>query len=249
MDADDLPVGRLLSRREVVRLLALGSAGVVVGCNRGAPAADTAAAGVASGDTAAAALAKTPGCVVRPEMTVGPYFVDKQLDRSELRVEPTTGAFRDGVPFALTFNVLRVSSGQCTPLEGAMVDVWHCDAKGVYSGVSDRQIGFDTVGQKFLRGYQITDGRGVAWFTTIYPGWYQGRTVHLHFKVRTPASAVLSDGSGEVYEFTSQLFFDEASSDRVFAKAPYAEKGERDTRNANDGIFQEGGNQLMLALN
>ena len=250
MDADDLPVGRMLSRREVVRLLALGSAGMVVGCNRGAPGADTAAAGVASSDTAAAAaaLAKAPGCVARPEMTVGPYFVDQQLDRSELRVEPTTGAFRNGVPLALTFNVLRVSGGQCTPLEGAMVDVWHCDAKGVYSGVSDQQVGFDTVGQKFLRGYQVTDGRGIARFTTIYPGWYQGRTVHIHFKVRTPATAVLSEGSGDVYEFTSQLFFDEAMSDSVFKQAPYAEKGERDTRNANDAIFQEGGTQLMLAL-
>jgi protocatechuate 3,4-dioxygenase beta subunit len=203
----------------------------------------------AGGDTLRqATVSKVPACVVRPELTVGPYFVDKQLERSELRVEPTTGAFREGVPLALIFNVSRVASGQCSPLEGAMVDVWHCDAAGVYSGVSDRQIGFDTVGQKFLRGYQVTDGRGVAAFTTIYPGWYQGRTVHIHFKIRTPASAVLTAGTGDVYELTSQLFFDESLSDRVYAQAPYSAKGQRDTTNANDGIFREAGSQLMLAV-
>ncbi len=85
---------------------------------------------------------------------------------------------------------------------GAIVDIWHCDAAGVYSDATDP--GFNTVGKKFLRGYQVTDANGGVQFTTIYPGWYRGRTVHIHFKVRAKAK------SGQSYEFTSQLYFDDA---------------------------------------
>jgi hypothetical protein len=106
---------------------------------------------------------------VRPELTVGPYFVDKQLDRADIRVEPTTGKRVEGVPLALTINVSRVSGGTCGPLPGAMVDVWHSDAHGVYSGVNDAMSGNDPSGQKILRGYQVTDAKGAARFTTIYP--------------------------------------------------------------------------------
>jgi protocatechuate 3,4-dioxygenase beta subunit len=248
MDADDLPVGRVLSRRDVVRLLALGSAGVVIGCKRAVPDTDTAAAaGEVAADIGTVAT-RIPACVVRPEMTVGPYFVDKQLERSDIRLEPTSKALSAGAPLALTFNVSDIRNGGCSALAGAMVDVWHCDAGGVYSGVTDTGVGFNTVGQKFLRGYQVTDANGVARFSTIYPGWYPGRTVHIHFKVRTPAAAVVGGSSERVYEFTSQLFFDDALSTRVFAQAPYASKGKRDMMNADDGIYREGGKQLMLAV-
>jgi protocatechuate 3,4-dioxygenase beta subunit len=135
--------------------------------------------------------------------------------------------------------VLRVASGGCLPLAGAMVDVWHCDALGVYSNVADP--GFDTSGQKFLRGFQLTDADGLARFQTIYPGWYQGRTVHIHFKIRTAA------GDSAAYDFTSQLFFDDALSDSVFSREPYLAKGERGIRNADDGIYRVGGEQLQLA--
>jgi protocatechuate 3,4-dioxygenase beta subunit len=141
----------------------------------------------------------------------------------------------------LTFNVSQVGA-TCSPLVGATVDVWQCDALGVYSGVTDAVIGFDTIGLKFLRGYQVTDASGVARFVTIVPGWYQGRTVHIHFKVRTAAA------TGETYEFTSQLFFDDALIDQILAQAPYSAKGgQRDTTNANDMHFASGGDQLLLA--
>jgi protocatechuate 3,4-dioxygenase beta subunit len=159
--------------------------------------------------------------------------VDEKLNRSDIRSDPTGGNDAEGTPLALTFVVSQVASGGCTPLGGAMVDVWHCDAEGRYS---DEQQN-DTAGQKFLRGYQTTDKDGTATFTTIYPGWYQGRAVHIHFKIRT------SDGR----DFTSQLFFDDALSDEVYANSPYKEQGTRDVRNSNDTLFGQSDGQLTLA--
>lgn len=270
MDNDDQQLGRILSRREVLALLGAASAAALAACGPGqgtaTPAATatalpttaeaatatalpgnptaaaqqqgqaaTAAAANTSVATAAAATGATavPACVVRPEVTEGPYYVDEDLNRSDIRSDPGTGAVKAGVPLTLTFNVSRVGGG-CTPLQGAKVEVWHCDATGVYSDVADP--GFNTKGQKFLRGYQMTDASGKATFTTIYPGWYRGRAVHIHFKVHPDANA----------GFTSQLFFDDALSDQVFAQAPYAGRGQRDTRNGRDGIYKE---QLLLTVN
>jgi protocatechuate 3,4-dioxygenase beta subunit len=227
MHGDDRPVGSILSRRDVVRLLgAMGAAAFMP--------LEGAASLLADGGQGPA----MPGCVVRPEQTEGPYFVDEQLNRSDIRVEPATGVACPGEPLALALTVTSIANGRCEPLPGALVDVWQCDAKGVYSGVDDPN--FRTVGQKFLRGVQTTDAAGLARFTTIYPGWYSGRTVHIHFKIRTRAA------SG-AYEFTSQWYFDDALSDRILADARYARPGRRDTYNATDGIYRRGGAQLMLA--
>jgi hypothetical protein len=98
----------------------------------------------------------------------------------------------------------------------------------------------DTTGQKFLRGYQISDSNGSVSFTTIYPGYYAGRAVHLHFKIR------LFTGTEEIFEFTSQFFFDDALSDQIFTQAPYNTKPARETFNSNDGIYAGGGGQLLL---
>ncbi len=135
----------------------------------------------------------------------GPYYVDTGLQRSDIREE------REGIPLELTFNVSRIDAGDistCGPLAGAVVDIWHCDALGEYSGVQDNAAGdFDTTEATFLRGYQLTDDNGVARFTTIYPGWYQGRAVHIHFTIRDSAE------SQQGYEFTSQLYFDDTLTD------------------------------------
>ncbi|MPZ46560.1 MAG: twin-arginine translocation pathway signal protein [Betaproteobacteria bacterium] len=179
-----------------------------------------------------------PQCVARPEQTEGPYFVDTQLARSDIRADPATSQVEPGVPLEVTFRVSRLA-GACQPLSGAHVELWQCNASGTYSGVRDPHV--DTTGRKFLRGYQATDANGTARFTTIYPGWYPGRTVHIHFMIRTAGSR----GRGE--QFTSQLYFDDALSDRIFARAPYAERGPRTVRNAGDGIYRRGGSQLMLA--
>ena len=222
---DDAPIGRVLTRREALAQLGASGAALFTG------------AGLFEGLPHAAAAA-APSCVARPEQTEGPYFVDERLNRADIRSDPAAGIAKPGIPFLLALSISRLHGGACSPLAGAQVDLWHCDAGGIYSDVTDPH--FRTVGQRFLRGYQVTDRQGTVRFTTIYPGWYDGRTVHLHFKVRTePASS-------KGHEFTSQLYFDDALSDRVFGRAPYAGRGERTTRNADDGIFREGGRQLML---
>ncbi|MCC7446301.1 MAG: intradiol ring-cleavage dioxygenase [Anaerolineae bacterium] len=233
-DNDDRPVGRVLSRREVLALLGSASAAMLFGGGLKQVAGQQATL-VA---TAAATESALPSCVVRPEMTEGPYFVDEMLNRSDIRSDPSDGTVKPGVPLRLIFRVSEVTPNACTPLKGAQVDVWHCDALGVYSGVTDRS--FHTKGQQFLRGYQVTDTTGKAEFLTIYPGWYPGRAVHIHFKIRTDPQAQAG------YEFTSQLFFDDALSDAVFKQQPYASKGAGKLPNSRDGIYRNGGDQLLL---
>jgi protocatechuate 3,4-dioxygenase beta subunit len=177
--------------------------------------------------------------VVRPEQTEGPYFIDEKLNRSDIRSDPSDGALRPGMPLRLEFQVSRISGNSCSPLGGAIVDVWQCDALGLYSGVRDMNAGFDTRGKKFLRGYQSTDESGLAEFLTIYPGWYPGRAVHIHFKIRTDPRL------RPAREFISQLYFDESITDQVHQQAPYNGKGRRRTTNDADFIFRRGGKQLI----
>lgn len=171
-------------------------------------------------------------CVARPQQTEGPYFVDEEINRSDIRRDPATGQTKKGTPLALSFAVTQMSGNGCKPLPFAQIDIWHCDAQGVYSDVVDPS--FDTKGHKFLRGFQRTNADGAAAFTTIYPGWYEGRAVHIHFKIRTTG-----------HEFTSQLYFPDSLTDQVEAAAAYNKPGIR-TRNGDDGIFATGGTELLL---
>jgi len=242
MENDDRQIGHVVSRREAIILLSAAGASLIAGCSSGqtSAAATTETADASNPRTANATSGGAPqGCVVRPAQTEGPYFVDEKLNRSDIRSDPSDGSVRPGVPLELTFAVSQLGKGTCTPVAGAVVDVWHCDAAGVYSDVQDPS--FDTRGKKYLRGYQVTDAAGRAKFTTIYPGWYQGRAVHIHFTVRT------NPGAPTAHQFTSQIYFDEAVNDKVFAQAPYATKGER-MRNGRDGIFRRGGAALILPV-
>jgi protocatechuate 3,4-dioxygenase beta subunit len=251
LDDDDRPIGRILSRREVIVLMGAGSVAVVAAaCAPGAISSATgggtaaspqATASTAASATAAAIASSLPSCVVVPEVTEGPYYVNENLDRSDIRIDTADGSTVQGARLRLDWIVSQVDGTACIPLEGVLVDVWHCNAQGEYSDVNDQ--GFDTVGHDYLRGYQHTDASGGATVTTIYPGWYSGRAVHIHFKIRTDPAA----SSG--FEFTSQLFFDDAFSDQVFSQDPYASKGQRNVLNANDGIYQQTQGLTLLAPN
>jgi len=224
-----------INRRNLLKGIAAGAATVVVsqtllGC--GADSATGTVPADTTGTTPTDSTATgTTSCVLTAALTEGPYFVDEKLNRSDIRSDPTTGEVSEGVPLTLTFNVMRVDGDACTPLTGAYLDVWHCDAAGTYSDVSGNGNGSGGAGRKFLRGYQLTDVDGIAQFQTIYPGWYSGRAVHIHFKLR------LFAGSTKTYEFTSQFFFDESLTDVVHAQSPYSSKGRRNTLNTTDGIY------------
>jgi protocatechuate 3,4-dioxygenase beta subunit len=241
--AKKTPLTRRITRRETLGLIGGAAVAAVVGCGgddepSATPEASatrtTSRTASASATTAAATTSATAApvaCVLTLEETEGPYFVDERLNRSDLTSDPSDGSVSEGVPLQLDLTVSEVNGATCTPIVGAVVDMWHCDALGSYSDVSAGMGQSSTVGRKFLRGYQVTDANGRVAFQTIYPGWYSGRTVHIHFKVRTEPD------SQQGFEFTSQLFFDEAVTDAVIAQAPYNEKGSRDTTNSSDNIF------------
>src|SRR5271165_1115373 len=181
---------RQVSRRRALALI--GTSGALwLAASRPRPASAQAAAGA-------------PACVVRPEQTEGPFFVDEALNRSDIRSDPRTGQTSAGVPLRLVFNLSRTDGPACAPLRGVQVDLWHSDATGRYSDVSGFGYRPSTVGQQFLRGYQLTNAAGSAQFLTIFPGWYAGRAVHLHFKIR------LVEASAPGFSYTSQLYFDDA---------------------------------------
>jgi len=230
----------MISRREILRASLAAAATAFIAACKGktriaTPISPTPTTGAPTSTNTA-----IPSCVVKPQVTEGPYFVDERLNRSDIRTDPSDGSTKDGVPVRLVFNVSRLDGTACAPLQGAQIDVWHCDAAGLYSD----QAANNTVGKKFLRGYQVTDANGVAQFLTIFPGWYQGRTIHIHFKIR------LISGSKATYEFTSQLFFDDATTAGILAQPPYNLRGAPDTPNSGDGIYRGGnaGAQLTLPL-
>jgi protocatechuate 3,4-dioxygenase beta subunit len=240
IDDDDRPVGTFLSRREILVLLgAAGTATALAACApaSGTPSASAGATGTAAGTPGASATggAVVPSCIVVPELTEGPYYIDTDLERSDIRPDTTTGEVAAGTPLMLGFVVSILNGGACVPLAGAVVDVWHCDALGVYSGVSGDS-------GNFLRGVQRTDANGQATLATIYPGWYTGRAVHIHFKVRTDPD----NDAG--YELTSQLFFDDDVSRQAYAAEPYSSKGAQDITNDRDSIYQQSDGTTLLAV-
>ncbi|HEU4423256.1 MAG TPA: intradiol ring-cleavage dioxygenase [Pilimelia sp.] len=174
-------------------------------------------------------------CALTPEQTEGPYYFDVDSIRGDIRED------RTGTPLRLAVRVMDADG--CTPVSNAVVDIWHCDATGLYSGFESASTGGGagngrTDQKTYLRGAQVTNVDGIVEFRTIYPGWYQGRTVHIHTKVHLTASSVM----------TTQLYFDDAITDQVYAAAPYNTRPDRTTRNSDDGIVGRGGASTTLTL-
>jgi protocatechuate 3,4-dioxygenase beta subunit len=215
--------GRITRRGSLVKLGGLVAAALGAGAWKGvvedgasASAAGSGPAGVASGAVA---------CVLAPEQTEGPYYIADERVRRDI----TEG--RPGTTLTLQLKVVNAST--CKPIKGAAVDIWHCDAGGVYSG-----FGTGSSSRTFMRGVQKTNATGVATFKSVYPGWYQGRTVHIHVKVHLGGNVV----------HTGQLYFPDALTDVVYRRAPYSSRPGRDVRNATDSVYRNGGKRSMLSL-
>ena len=172
-----------------------------------------------------ASTAASVSCILTPEQTEGPYYIAGE----KLRRNITDG--RPGVPLLLHTYVVDATT--CRPIRNAAVDIWHADAGGVYSG-----FGSGASSRTFMRGVQRTNAKGLAVFRTVYPGWYQGRTVHIHVKVHVGGSVV----------HTGQLYFRDALTDAVYRRAPYNARPNRDTRNATDAIYRNGGSKSLLSV-
>ena len=164
-------------------------------------------------------------CVLTPEQTEGPYYIAGEKVRRNI----TEG--RPGTPLTLRLTV--VDARTCKPIKGAAVDIWHCDASGAYSG-----FGAGRASRTFMRGIQRTNASGVATFKTVYPGWYPGRTLHIHVKVHLGGNVV----------HTGQLYFPDRVTDTVYRRTPYSRRPNRETRNADDSLYQDGGRRSLLRL-
>ena len=169
--------------------------------------------------------AASVSCILAPELTDGPFYIAGE----KLRRNITDG--RPGAPMLLRTSVVDATT--CRPIKNAAVDVWHADAAGAYSG-----FGSGGSSRTFMRGVQRTDAKGLAQFCTVYPGWYQGRAVHIHVKVHAGGNVV----------HTGQLFFRDSVTDAVYRRAPYSSRPNRDVRNSQDGIYRDGGGRSLLSV-
>ncbi|MGB3329646.1 MAG: intradiol ring-cleavage dioxygenase [Thermomicrobiales bacterium] len=248
---------RNLSRRFVLK----AGAGAAVGgtalggmmLSRGLTARDalaqdaTTTTGTATADTATATTAM---CVLTPELTEGPYYLDDLLVRNDI----TEG--KAGVPLDLQITVVDATA--CTPIANAAVDIWHCDANGLYSGFTGSNPGGTNAyvddgsnPDTFLRGVILSDANGLAEFTAIYPGWYSGRAIHIHMKVHVGGATADGTYDGGTTAHTGQLAFDDAVTTKVAALEPYSLRSTTFLPFAEDGVFggvEEGDTTFFVTL-
>jgi len=164
-------------------------------------------------------------CTVTLSQTEGPYYLNLNLVRRDIKET------RPGLPIGLIYQVRSATT--CQPVPGAVVDVWHTDAAGTYSGIPGQGTG----GQTWLRGTQVADANGIVLFDTIFPGWYPGRTTHIHLKVKINTQAVL----------TTQYYFPDWLPDLVYLNFdPYRARGARTVTNAQDSLWRPSLDMLVV---
>ncbi len=210
---------RRIGRREAMALLGAAGAVFATGCG------GTEASPSSSSTTVDAIGTSSATCAVTPTETIGPYPSLTDLFRSDIREG------KSGTPLTLTLTVVNSRNG-CSPLPGANVEIWQCDASGNYSEYGSQ------VAQTYLRGIQTTDASGQVTFTTIVPGWYQGRATHIHVEVVRNGVSVKA----------TQLAFPESVNDAVYATGVYASRGSNPTKNVADGIFADSINSELATV-
>ncbi len=255
------------SRRDAVRLMSLASIAGLAGCGAGGTPTTTTAGSTSSTSSSSSSSSSaassssssssgtpttsgsdTTACSKGISTTEGPYWVDGTTaspQRSDIRADTVTTSAQNGfqgVQLALSFAIYNYSVNGCTPLANARVDIWHCDAKGIYSEEArQNETTADYSNDNFLRGFQLTDASGLVSFATIFPGWYTGRTTHIHLRIRT------YDTSGNiVINSTTQVFFADTIASDVYSNSSYYTRSKtRDTYNTNDGIYKA---QLLMSV-
>jgi protocatechuate 3,4-dioxygenase beta subunit len=220
MTSDDRLYETLIRRREALAALGAGAGALLLAGRAG---------GFPFGTPEAAAAG---ACSLDPEVTEGPYWIDNSLTRRDIRED------RRGLLLKLGLTVVTAST--CKAISGADVELWHADASGLYSGFGSSPGQGTTNTKRYLRGHQKAGSDGKVTFFTIYPGWYRGRTPHIHVKVHVGGNVV----------HTGQLFFADSASSKVYDTASYKSHGEPDTTNASDTIYkQAGGAAALVTLN
>lgn len=186
------------------------------------------ATGTTTGTTTGSSMTNgSLSCVLIPEETVGPYPLFNDIASAAIYQREDITEGKTGLPLNLILNIVNVNNS-CAPVTTAMVYVWHCDKDGYYSGYNNS--GRDLRGQTFLRGVQSTDTNGQVKFATIFPGWYQGRATHIHFRVYLALDL----------QATSQLAFPDAPQAAIYNTPLYSARGQNSTTAARDGIFSDG---------
>lgn len=229
--------GPSVGRRQAIALGGAAAAGVgLAGCAAGE---EAGAGGGATGATASPAPSDQV-CVLSPEVTEGPYYLDGQLVREDI----TEG--KQGFPLELAITVVDFENG-CTPLTdgNTAVEIWHCDAWGYYSGYTEANPGGEVPeedgegdDQSFLRGIQPVDEEGTARFTTIVPGWYSPRVTHVHLKVHTDGEVDRTYEGGTTVH-TGQLLFSDDFCAGVAEREPYSEHRLELTLIGDDQVYGE----------
>jgi protocatechuate 3,4-dioxygenase beta subunit len=221
------------TRRKALEVLgSAGFAAVAAACGGGSPTAPSTSSSTNTGGTG---TTNSSACVVSPEETIGPYpDITGMLNNPAFNRRDVTEG-RAGTPLTLNLKVVNVKAG-CAAVANAAIEIWQCDAAGNYSEYS--QPGFNGVGQTFLRGVQTTDSAGAVSFSTIYPGWYNGRATHIHVDVYINAQRVK----------VTQIAFPENISAQVYAQGVYASKGQNTTTNTRDNVFSDGVNDELATV-
>lgn len=229
-------VDKEISRRQAIGLLAVAGAGVMLGCGGGTK--------TSTATTTTATATSNTSCTVTPEGEEGPYFVDDSATgfaRSDIRSNLDGTNTQSGIPLTLSIYAYD-SENSCAAMANVQIDIWHCNGSGIYSAEDVE----DTSGETWLRGYQITDANGLATFKTIIPGWYAGRTTHIHLRLRSTYDSTTTGGTN-----TTQLFFLQDVIDTINTTiSPYSAEGTNPTTNASDHVYSgetDGANLLTLS--
>ncbi|MDR6977076.1 protocatechuate 3,4-dioxygenase beta subunit [Streptomyces sp. 3330] len=212
--------------------------------------ADTSADAEASASASATSTSTSGSCMtLMTSVTEGPYYLDGALVRKDI----TEG--KSGVPLTLRLTVVDATDG-CTPVAGAAVEIWHCDAWGYYSGYTTANPGGSAPAESedgstadddtYLRGYQIANANGVVKFETIFPGWYTPRTCHIHLKVHTGGQKEDGTYEGGKVNYTGQLFFPDDIAEEIFTLEPYSKHSGSYTTLADDMVYDDGGTSSGL---